>query len=257
MNNFLKIYTDLKNNGKIVYPRGLKVLEIENYEYELPPYIRFANFASRKLNIGYIKEEFKWYLKGDKYDVSIAEKAKLWKSMITKEGTINSNYGQYIFKQFDKIVNVLKEDKDSRRASIVILNQDHVVSDDADLPCTYSMNFRIRDNKLNMTVRMRSQDAIYGLGNDAPSFSFIHEMVFISLKEKYPDLVLGNYHHSVDSFHIYERHFEMLEKILNGDEFTKIECPKMLNIDEVSFLRKLNFTNIPLNYFFTKWLNNV
>lgn len=260
MNNSLifgKIYEDLYFKGEIVYPRGLKVREIENYNYVLPPYCRFQTFAARKLSISYIKKEFLWYLKGEKFDTSIAEHAKMWTSLINADGAINSNYGRYIFtemQQFDNVVNILTKDKDSRKASIVILSSEHLKSADLDTPCTYSINFRIRKNKLNMTVRMRSQDAILGMGNDAPAFSFVHEMMYQTLKEVYPELEYGEYYHSADSFHIYEKHFDMLEQIIQGSSYVEYVCPRILNADEVRFLRKLDFTNIPPQYQFTTWL---
>lgn len=252
-----QIYDDLYIEGKYVSPRGLKVLEIENYNYELPPYCRFVNFKCRNLNIEYIKREFLWYLKGDKTDTSIAEYAQIWKSLITDKGTINSNYGRYIFSeinQFDNVVKLLTADKDTRKAMIVILSESHLKSDDLDTPCTISIGFRIRENRLNMTVRMRSQDAILGMSNDLPAFSFIHEMMYLMMKDVYPELEYGDYYHSADSFHIYEKHWPILNQILKGDEYINYECPKMSSKSEVDFLRKLDFTNIPEEYLFSKWL---
>ena len=256
---FIKIYNDVYF-GHYVKPRGELIVELENYSYELKPYVRFQNFESRKLNVDYIKTEFLWYLKGDRFDSSICDHAKIWKSVINKDGSINSNYGQYIFgksNQFDTVVNLLKNDKDSRRASIMILNNDHLKSDTNDVPCTYSINFRIRNNKLNMSVHMRSQDAIYGMGNDAPAFSFIHEMMLNALRRYYPDLEHGNYFHSADSFHVYERHFQMLDKLRsNNDYYEIVNCPKISGPDEVDYLRSLStqISRPPSGFQFTNWL---
>ena len=257
INNFYHIFIDLDFLGKDASPRGLLVKEIENYSYTLQPYERFCSFASRKLSVPYIKKEFLWYLKGDKQDTSITEHASMWKNLINQDGSINSNYGQYVFadNQFDQVVDTLIKDKDSRRAVIMLLNKNHLFSDTKDVPCTYSMSFRIRENCLNMSVRMRSQDAILGMGNDAPAFSFIHEMIYCVLKETYPELKLGQYHHTADSFHIYERHFQMLKDILDNDIFDQMtSCPKISGKAEVDFLRKLDFSSIPENFLFVKWL---
>lgn len=257
---FVEIYKNISRDGKLIAPRGMTVLEEENGSYNIPPYVRFTNFKSRKLNLDYIKREFLWYLKGDRHDVSIAQYAKIWQMVVNDDGSFNSNYGQYFFgeqNQFDTVVKILREDKDSRRASVLLLTKEHVNSDTKDVPCTYSVNFRIRDNKLNMTVRMRSQDAVFGLGNDLPTFSFIHEMMYNALLEFYPELEYGNYHHSSDSLHIYERHFEMVATIIADDEYTEVECPKMSGPDEVRFLRNCNFENIPEEYKFTKWLTTI
>ena len=256
---FLKIFKDIDKRGRIIPSRTSTIKEIENCNYELPPYVRFCNFKSRNLNIDYLKKEFLWYLKGDRFDASITEHAKLWREIMNKDGSFNSNYGQYVFgeqKQFDQIIKLLRERKNSKRASILLLTKDHVSSDTNDVPCTYALNFRIRNNKLNMTVHMRSQDAIYGLGNDIPTFSFIHEMMYNALREFYPDIEYGRYHHFVDSLHVYEKHWPMLEKILDDDEFEEIECPKISGPNEVKFLRELKFDDVPEYFKFTRWLLN-
>jgi len=258
-NLLLKIYRVLNKYGKESAPRGLKVKEIENFSYIFPPYVRFTNFEPRKLNINYIKKEFLWYLKGDKFDISICEYAKMWKEFINEDGSINSNYGQYIFgqeNQFDYVLKALIKDKDSRRAAIIILQPYHTRNEKMkEIPCTYNISFRIRNNKLNMTVKMRSQDSILGLGSDLPTFSFIHEMMFISLKYTYPELEYGEYYHFVDSFHIYERHYEMLKALINRrTTYAMVYCPKISSKAEVDYLRAGNFDTVPENYKFTIWL---
>ena len=138
----------------------------------------------------------------------------------------------------------------------MILNQEHLTSDTKDVPCTYSINFKIRNNELIMTVHMRSQDAIFGLGNDLPSFSIIHEMVYICLRDIYSELKMGDYYHTVDSFHIYEKHFKFLG-LSESSEFVQVECPKILNSQEVNFLQKFRNKNIPEQFKFTQWLNEL
>jgi thymidylate synthase len=266
---FEDVFTQLILGGKLVSPRGQLVLELENFSYRLPPYVRFSNFKVRNLNIDYIRKEFLWYLRGDKFDQSILECASLWKGLVNSDGSINSNYGQYIFgnlNQYDVVVKTLQDDKDSRRASIMILSESHLKMKTIDVPCTYSMNFRIRDNKLNMSVHMRSQDAIFGLGNDAPAFSFVHEMLLNSLVPAYPDLVMGDYYHTADSFHVYERHFKMLEELTGfthntipdvypaTSPYELVDCPRISGPDEVDFLRAGKFVDIPEEFKFTHWL---
>ena len=117
---------------------------------------------------------------------------------------------------------------------------------------------------------MRSQDAIFGMGNDAPVFSFFQEMIYITLKSFYPTLEMGEYFHFADSFHIYEKHFKMIEKILKNseelpnNEYIPIQCPKISSIDEVEYLRKINFVDKKeknkeklSTYNFINWLNYV
>lgn len=257
---FLDIYSRLMTVGNFSSPRGLLIREIENANYILPPYVRFTNFKARKLNLEYIKKEFLWYLKGDRFDTSITDYANLWKGLINHDGSLNSNYGQYINKQFDKVISTLLIDKDSRRASIMILTAEHLLSETSDFPCTYALNFRIRDNRLNMTVHMRSQDSVFGMTNDGPAFSFIQEMIYVTLRDAYPELVMGNYHHFVDSLHVYEKHFEMLKEIIsNPTKYESIDCPRISSKDEVEYLRKTDFTKVkehPTQFQFVNWLTS-
>lgn len=271
---FKSIYQQLAVEGNLVSPRGQLVLEAENFTYVLPPYVRFQSFVCRKLSLKYIKREFLWYLKGDKYDTSITMDAKLWKEMIGFDGSIASNYGQYLFagpKQFDNVVETLAADRDSRRAYMMILADRHLELDAKDVPCTIGLGFRIRKNFLNMSVHMRSQDAIFGMGNDAPAFSFIHEMMLNALRRHYPDLGYGDYHHIADSFHVYEKHFGMLERLtglrmddrhegepIDGwepNEYIPIDCPRLSGPDEVDFIRALDFSSVPEGFAFARWLS--
>lgn len=261
---FQTIFGHIRDRGVEVSPRGMKSKELIAYTYVLPPYVRFMNFPSRKLKLDYVKREFLWYLRGDPYDTSITEHASMWKGLINADGTINSNYGQYIFAgdQFEYAFQILYDDKDSRRSAMVILQPYHLFMETKDLPCTYAVSFNIRDDRLNMLVKMRSQDLIFGAGNDVPCFSFIHEMMYVSLRDKkYPELQMGNYFHYTDSLHVYERHYEVLEKIANGEVLVPIDCPRISSIDEVSFLLfELNMIDsnnkkhIPNEYEFSKWL---
>jgi len=251
--------------GKISYPRGLKIFEIQNFYQMFKPYWRFTNFKNRNLNLDYIKREFMWYLNGDKFDLSICNYAKMWNKFIREDGIIYSNYGQYIFgelNQFIKAYETLAEDKDSRRACIIILQPYHIIDiNSKEIPCTYSISFLIRENKLDMIVRMRSQDSWYGFASDIPCFSFIHEMMYIMLKDSYSDLHYGNYHHYVDSFHIYESQvIRATDIVIDGIEtYQKVYCPKISSKDEVLFLMSREFQDIEydrilVEYKFSKWL---
>lgn len=238
---FYEILSYLWDCGQECSPRGLRCKELTNFSYTLPGRVRFMCFDHRGLKMDYVKQELLWYLRGDKSDVSILRNAKMWEGLVNEDGSINSNYGQYIFhlpgdlygsqSNFFRVVHTLIKDRDSRRAAICILNNAHLDSDTKDYPCTCYLNFHIRDDQLHMYVRMRSQDAIFGMGNDAPCFSFIHELMWQVMRKQdgFETLRLGNYHHMADSFHVYERHYEMMEKILMDPHVTydyHEDCPE-------------------------------
>jgi thymidylate synthase len=255
--NIKKIYKDLYYNSDEIIVRGLKTKEIMNYQFIIKPYQRFINFESRKLSLKYIKEECLWYLNGDKYDLSICDKAKIWKDLVNEDKTINSNYGYIIFNNnFHRIIEMLIDDKYSRRAVIMIGDNDNLNSITKDYRCTNSIVFSIRKNKLNMFVNMRSNDAIFGVCNDIPFFSILHEMAYVSLRDlKYGNLEYGDYTHYVNSLHVYERHFKMLKKIvLLEEDIKEIDCPKISGMEEVEFLMDTDLEYKP-NFKFYDWLN--
>lgn len=214
---YLQAYAEVFHHGSLIVPRNEECLEICDYKLVLDMnYSSLTSFDARKLNLAYAKQEFLWYLRGDKFDTTIENYAKMWAKIKQKDGSYNSNYGQYIFPdQFQFVVRELSQDRWSRRASIVLLKQEHLYHDNTDVVCTYSMNFRIRDAKLDMTVMMRSNDVIFGLTNDAFCFSLIYRMVYVALLTTYPSLQIGRYTHIANSLHVYSRHWDMIQEILD------------------------------------------
>lgn len=278
MSHFYKVLEYLQNSGTVVSPRGQECKELTGFIYSLPPRVRFMCFDHRKLRLDYVKQEFLWYLRGDKRDISIRHVAVMWDGLITQTGEINSNYGYHLFNpeagahgrsNFGRVAAELIKDPESRRAVICILDNIRLNSDTKDYPCTAYLNFHIRDNMLHIYVRMRSQDAIYGMGNDAPFFSFVHELMWSALTHTYPELKLGYYHHSADSFHVYARHYEMLEKII-AEPFVKVDmhdgCPLMESPDLIheltgiaplpreTLLASMNADVVAVFQPFTRWL---
>ncbi len=236
-----QIYKDIWEKGEDIEVRGLKTKELINYSFELNPYDRFFNFKGRKFNLDYLKKELIWYFRADKYDYSIADHAKIWRDILETDGHINSNYGAIVFggegrTNFQRVIDTLVKDKFSRKAVILIANNETFDSEATDCHCTLSMVFCIRKNKLHLTVNMRSNDAIYGLANDVPFFTIVQEMVWLKLKDHYDDLQLGKYYHQVNSLHIYEKHFKMCKEILANACEEPVEWPKLKNSSEVGIV---------------------
>src|SRR5690606_30286682 len=113
----------------------------------------------------------------------------------------------------DYVVQTLDDDPNSRRASMVLLKREHLFDTNSDVVCTYAINFCIEDDRLHMTVMMRSNDVIFGFTNDAFCFSQLYDFVYALLKERLFRLKYGTYTHMTNSMHVYERHFLMIESI--------------------------------------------
>lgn len=108
----------------------------------------------------------------------------------------------------------LLADKDSRQAILRFSLPEHQWIGNKDQTCTLHGFYLIRNNKLNLTITMRSNDLTLGLVYDLPWFiSLIHKMVD-ELKDKYPELEPGEYTHYVHNLHIYDRDESKILKMI-------------------------------------------
>jgi len=213
--------------------RGSNVKESRLFSFSLNPLYPVTSFESRKLNLDYAKKEVLWYIKGDRFDLSICDIAGAWNDIVQPDGGINSNYGQTIFTgpcHYDWVIAELIRDKYSRRAVIVLGEPDKLKATNTDHRCTMYIVYHIRQNdkgvdELIQTVHMRSNDVIFGMTNDTFFFGLLHQFVWSDLVSFYPDLKLGNYIHVANSMHVYERHFNMLEDIIVKDDWYEIDIP--------------------------------
>jgi len=75
-------------------------------------------------------------------------------------------------------------------------------------------NFHIREDKLFLSITMRSNDMMLGLVYDLPWFISLMDDMILELKDLYPNLTKGNYTHKVDSIHVYDRDEAKVLKML-------------------------------------------
>jgi thymidylate synthase len=163
----------------------------------------------RKFNKDYAEYEFNWYLSKNRSVENIKQKAKIWDTMHSGDNIVNSNYGWQWSRnnQLDYVVSELERDNNSRRAVLTIYDGKEHDQYKYDTPCTLSIVFCIEDDKLCMTVTMRSNDLVFGFCNDQYCFSKLQKMVALRLNKE-----LGWYYHFAQNLHIYEKHFKLHER---------------------------------------------
>lgn len=218
--NFLHLFELTMTYGRVVSPRGLVIRELIDPQITIDPQYPFQGFHARKYDVDYFRKEMRWKLGASKMDASIKDHAKMWESVQNPDGSFNSNYGQYWFGQQMGLMKACLElirDPCSRRACIPMLRDDHLSPETRDTVCTESITFLIRDNRLHCSVHMRSSDQIFGLGTDIPTFSFLMRLAQGILLPHFEHLGLGELKITAASSHIYQRHFEMVKKILEED----------------------------------------
>lgn len=131
--------------------------------------------------------------------------------------------------QIDFVINELKRNPSSRRA--VILVRDNSVDPFNDDPaCLQHIQYFIRENKLHCKVLFRS--------NDACKASFMNMFALIMLQKKIAEelgVEVGTYVHRANSYHCYEKDYEMLKNYTDA-------------IDEAISLGEKNQVALAFNY---------
>lgn len=205
-------------------PRGLETMELMNTSIEIEnPCDCVVAFDVRKRSTWkYLMAELKWYFHGDLRvnggAIDIGKYASTWAKIADGSGRVNSNYGYLAFKklpkQFEWCYYNLRDDPFTRRAVINYNAPEHKDWESKDFPCTMYSMFYIRDNKLHQTTAMRSQDLIYGFTYDVTYFALVQQLLHAMLVQSgMKDLEMGAYHHHVGSLHVYQRHYDIAEKI--------------------------------------------
>ena len=175
------------------------------------PQQRFIKTEWRKFSESYAEREWQWYLSKNRSVEELKKYAPTWDKMHGGDNIVNSNYGWQWSRnnQLEKVIQQLKDNKDTRQAWITIFDGKEKDDYKYDTPCTLSIGFNIIPTieTLDMCVTMRSNDLIYGFYNDQYCFSKLQELVADELK-----LPVGTYYHFANDLHIYEKHFRMREE---------------------------------------------
>ena len=224
---YINILSELKHNPEYTpSPRSIGAKEITNLSIELTnPLNRIVWNKARDVNYEFAMKFFIWMINGDtdfsyvsganKNAINFIDKPKDDKAMPTNFSTA---YGPRILKQLPYIIEELKRDPDSRRCVIHVLNEgdlDMLGTDTKEeYPCTDSFTFMIRDGKLNMYTHMRSNNMVLTICYDMYNMTMFHEYLFKVMKNHFPDLKLGTYHHNIVSAHYFDREQELVDKVL-------------------------------------------
>lgn len=207
---FESLYARIINFG---YNSNVGTRAIYNIGFLLRnPLRRIIDTQWRKWNPKYAEREWQWYLSQNRSVEEIKKHAPIWDKMHGGDNIVNSNYGWQWGRnnQLDKTIEQLKKDKNTRQAWISIFDGKEKDEYEFDTPCTIAVGFDVhpcRENELNMTVIMRSNDLVYGFCNDQYCFSKLQELVANELK-----MEVGTYYHFAHDLHIYEKHFNLKEK---------------------------------------------
>ena len=158
----------------------------------------------RNWKLDYANAEWHWYLSGDPSIHKLGELygkiPPIWERMADSDGNVMSNYGWQWQRnnQIDYVVGKLRSNPNTRHAAISIYDCKEHNKYRNDTPCTYAVQFTILNDKLNMSVYMRSNDIWYGFCNDQYQFSMLQKMIAERLS-----IDVGWYYHHAHNMHLY------------------------------------------------------
>ena len=158
----------------------------------------------RDWKLEYAEAEWQWYLSGDRNINKLGELygkiPPIWERMADSDGNVMSNYGWQWQRnnQIDYVVGKLREQPNTRHAAISIYDAKEFEQYRKDTPCTYAIQFTRLNDKLNMSVYMRSNDIWYGFCNDQYQFSMLQKMIAERLS-----IEIGWYYHHAHNMHLY------------------------------------------------------
>jgi len=139
----------------------------------------------------------------------------------------NGHYGPMIIDQYTYIVDKLVEDNNTRQAVATIWRPNPRNS--KDIPCTVSVQFLIRGNRLHCVDTMRSSDIWLGWPYDIFNFTMMTAYVSCLFGLRTGDrLQLGNLFLNAGSQHLYLRDVEKANKVL--DKYLHFKVPPLQKI---------------------------
>ena len=134
-----------------------------------------------------------------------------------ERGNWEYTYHERMAEQIPFIIRELRRDQYSRRTVIDVRRINDITLSDP--PCLQHIQFMVRGGKLNMTALFRSNDACKATFMNAYALTCLQEMVAAEI-----GVDVGSYTHIANSFHAYERDWELLEsyhnRICDGVELT-------------------------------------
>ncbi|MFJ4918509.1 thymidylate synthase [Streptomyces sp. NPDC088725] len=205
-------------------PRGNAARESLGLGFRIGnPRERLPYLAARRVNPVFHFAEALWYLAGrNDLDMIGYYASRMRESSVDGRTIGGSAYGARIFNPagrdvlspFDRVMELLRTEKDSKRGVLPIFTADELAVDaNPDISCAVALHLLAREGKLHMVCYMRANDCDRGLLSDTFSFTMIQEFAAVQL-----GLELGSYTHYIGSAHIGDRDADRVGRVLDEAE---------------------------------------
>jgi thymidylate synthase len=191
-------------DGRPVSPRGLPIVELSDVTFTVGNLRDVLPLGvGRKINPKLAAlEALQLIAAEDRPDYMLAVSDTFRNFM--EDGRFWGSHGRRVGGQASDVLRKLLEDRDSRQA--VLTFWDHSLDNvpgKRNYPCAVALGFRIRDDRLNLSTLMRSNDLWLGTPYDVFQFVQLQHTLAHEL-----GVEAGTYTHTAWSLHVYERDLE-------------------------------------------------
>lgn len=234
-----KTYSLIRKRGVAIAPTKGAAREITGASLRLTaPRARLSRTEARATLFSCLGELL-WYLSGRNDLKFIEHYIGGYGRYSDDHKTIYGAYGPRIFgdgdrAQIQRVIELLRVKPDSRQAVVQIFDRADLLEPHKDIPCTCTLQFMLRENRLQLLVAMRSNDAWLGLPHDIFCFTMIQELVARSL-----EVELGDYKHFAGSLHLYVGDIEKAARFQEEGPQRRVPMPPMPKGDPWAAVRAL------------------
>ena len=223
MTNYLELLRHIKENGTDKTDRtGTGTRSVFGYQMRFDLSQGFPLVTTKKLHLKSIIYELLWFLKGDTNIKYLKDNGvSIWDEWADENGDLGPVYGAQwrswqgangkTIDQITEVIDQIKKNPDSRRLIVSAWNVAEIPNM-ALAPCHAMFQFYVVDGKLSLQLYQRSADVFLGVPFNIASYALLLMMV-----AQVCDLEVGEFVHTFGDVHIYNNHFEQVEKQLSRE----------------------------------------
>lgn len=202
----------------------VKALPAQTIGYKISSKIPLIN--TRKMFPVTAFAELCWTLSGDINVTWLQKYTKMWDKFVNDNNEVEAAYGYRWRKMFgrDQLlqgIDALRRDKSDRQIFISAWDSARDGLGNrwtSNVPCPTCFTLNIIDDKLNLTLFLRSSDAMVGLPYDMLMYTFLMIVCTHELQDTYPNLKYGRVEAMLAHSHIYNVHYDIAKELIENAE---------------------------------------
>lgn len=249
MQNYLDLLQHIIDKGTDKTDRtGTGTRSVFGYQLRYNLSEGFPLVTTKKVHLKSIIYELLWFLKGDTNVKYLNDNGvSIWDEWADDNGDLGPVYGAQwrswhgangkIVDQITEVIDQIKKNPDSRRLIVSAWNVAEIPNM-ALAPCHAMFQFYVADGKLSLQLYQRSADVFLGVPFNIASYALLLMMV-----AQVCGLQVGDYVHTFGDVHIYNNHFEQVNRQLSR---TPKALPKMKLNPQIKDIFDFDFEDFTL-----------